>query len=305
VEISLVPHAFTGSADSVRISSLVIEKYASMAGDGAIQTAPGAAYWNVEWNDVKYNHGVGIQTGDGMWIHNNKVHHNGQLGIGGTGDKINVQTNEVYSNNYAGYSFYWEAGGVKFNNALNVTVQYNYAHDNDGPGFWTDINSQFVRIDSNQATRNKEAGIFMELSYNITVSHNHVWNDGFNSAGASIWWGAGILNTDSSDVEIYSNQVTDCMNGISGILASRGSNPSGVPYLIKNMTVHDNTITQTKGIAAGIVKSTGFDNSVYTSWNNHYQTNTFVLSNPTTYNYFFWLGSYWTLAIWNANSSLH
>ena len=305
VEISLLPRAFSGSADFVTISNLIIEKYASMAGGGAIDGGAGSNYWNVAGNELRFNHGMGIRSGDGMWIHSNKTHHNGQLGMGGGGTSIFVQGNEIYFNNYAGYSFYWEGGGMKFAYANNLTVQYNQSHDNSGPGFWTDINSQFIRIDSNQATRNKMAGILLELSYNATVSNNYIWNDAFNSAGSSLWWGAGILVSNSTDVEIYGNHVSNCMNGIGGVLANRGLNPVGLPYLIQNLNVHDNSITQNTGTAAGIVKSSVFDNSVYTSWSNHFQNNPFVLTNPGTYYYFYWLGATWTLATWNNNISLH
>ena len=54
---------------------------------GAVRlTAPReASGWNVEGNEVRHNHGMGIRSGNGMWIHGNKVHDNGQLGLGGGG----------------------------------------------------------------------------------------------------------------------------------------------------------------------------------------------------------------------------
>lgn len=298
MEVSLVPHAFSGSGNSARISDLTIEKYASMAGDGAVHGAAGSTRWIVEWNEVRHNHGMGIRSGDGMWIYHNKVHNNGQLGLGGGGEEVLVEDNEISFNNYAGYSYYWEAGRAKFAYVRNLTVEDNYSHDNAGFGFWNDLNSQYVLYDWNQATRNKEAGILYELSYDATIRNNNIWDDGSNPNGPGIWWGAGILVSNSSNVTIYGNSVTNCMN--EAILANRGLGPNGQPYLVQNLDVHDNTITQVTGTAAGIVKTSGFDNSVYTSWNNHFQDNRFILTYPATYDYFFWLGEPMTSATRNS-----
>lgn len=88
-------------------------------------------------------------------------------------------------------------------------------------------------------------------------------------------------------------------------MTNRGNNPNAEPYLLQNLNVNNNSITQTTGTAAGIVLGGGLDNSVYTSWNNHFQNNTFVLANPATYDYFFWLNQPWTLAMWDEYSSIH
>ena len=86
------------------------------------------------------------------------------------------------------------------------------------------------------------------------------------------------------------------MNGISGILANRGNGPDGQPYLLENVTVSSNTVNQNTGMAAGIViAGSGFDNSVYKSWNNTYRDNSFALTAPDG-NYFYWMGQSISLA---------
>jgi hypothetical protein len=151
-----------------------------------------------------------------------------------------------------------------------------------------------------------EAGIYHEVSFDATIRNNYIWNDGFNSDGTgSFWWGAGILLNDSSNVTIYGNSVSKCMNGIGGVLVSRGTGPSGLPYLIQNLNVHDNRITQITGMAEGILTGSGFDNSVYTTWNNHFQNDTYYLTSPATYYYFFWLQQRWTLETWDTYGSFH
>lgn len=298
VEISLLPNAFSGGAHSVTISNLTIEKYACVAQSGAIDGASGSLWWVIEGNEVRYNHGRGVTSGNGMFISNNHVHHNGQLGIGGGGTNFTVQNNEVSYNNYSGYSYYWEAGGVKFAGAQNVMIQYNYSHGNSGPGFWNDIDSQFITYNQNQASENVVAGIMTEISFNITISNNYIWNDGYNTDGTGIWWGAGILVSNSSNVSVYSNVVSNCMDGIGGVFANRGDAPNGQPYLLQNMTVTGNTITQGTGMAAGIVlEGTGVSDSVYSSSNNTFRNNTYNLNNPGG-SHFYWLGEPMALGTW-------
>jgi parallel beta-helix repeat protein len=297
VEISVLPYAFSGGAASVTVSHVTIEKYACVAQDGAIQGFA-STYWAIGWNEVRYNHGSGIRSGVGMWIHDNYVHHNGQLGIGGGSSGVGVQSNEIAFNNVSGYSYYWEAGGVKFSNSQNVTVRYNYSHDNSGPGYWADINSQNIIFDSNQATRNKEAGIMYEISSYGTISNNYIWNDGSNADGSNLWWSGGIMISNSSNVSVYFNNISNCVNGIAGLLASRGNAPNGQPYLLQNINVNNNTITQSTGTAAGIVEQSTFDSSVYTTWNNVFHANTFKLTDQAG-QYFVWMGVHLTLAGWS------
>ena len=299
VEISVLPSAFSGTAPNVTINGLTIEKYACLGGSGAVNSGgAGSNYWSVSGNEVRYNHGIGIQTGNGIYIHDNYVHTNGELGIGGQGTNMTVQSNEIAWNNYADYTIYNEGGGAKFTSAQNITFRYNYSHDNIGPGFWTDLNSQNILCDSNRFSGNQVAGALIEISSAATVSNNYVLNDGYNPDGPGIWWGDAILISDSTNVSVYFNTVTNCMNGIVGLLANRGNGPNGQPYLLQNVNVNSNWITQTSGIAAGIgIEGTGFDNSVYTSWGNQFQYNSFYLGNPNG-NYFYWMGYPMSFSSW-------
>ena len=306
VEISLLRYAFSGSATGVTISQLVIEKYASPRDVGAVNgeagTGPLSQHWTVKWSDIRLNHGMGLRIGDYMWVYQNHIYDNGQLGMGGTGKNVVVQNNEIYYNNYAGYA-YMVAGGTKFVRCYNLKIQYNNVHNNHGPGLWTDIDNDYVLMEHNTTSYNLIAGIFVEISYHETVRYNYISNDAYDPRGSSIWWGAGILVNSSPDVSIYGNTVKYCMNGIGGIQANRGTGAYG-PYLIQNLSVHGNTIYQVNGTAEGIVKDSNYDNSVYTSWNNHFQNDVYNLSYPT-HNYFYWLGAYHTLAWWDNYVSLH
>ncbi len=300
VEISELPYAFYGGATSVTISNLIVEKYACLAQAGAIDGSGGSNYWSIDSNEVRYNHGTGIRTGTGMFVNGNNVHNNGQLGVGGGGNSVLITSNQIYYNNFAGYSYYWEAGGSKLANVQDLTFEYNSTYGNYGPGFWVDINSQNVTVNGNQFNSNTEAAILSEISNNVTISSNYIWNDGYNPDGTGIWYGAGILISDSTNVSVYFNSVANCMDGIGGILSSRGDGPDGQPYTLQNVNVNSNWVTQYTGYAAGIViEGSGYDNSVYTSWNNQFQSNTWYLGNQNGA-YFYWMGYPMTLAQYGA-----
>jgi len=302
VELSACRYAFYGSATGVKISQLTIEKYASPHEGGAVNASIGT-HWTIEYNDIWLNHSTGIRIGSYMWINHNHVYENGEYGVSGTGSNVVVQSNDIYSNNYAGYE-YAVAGGTKFVNCYNLKIQYNNVHNNHGPGLWTDINNDYVLMEHNDTSHNIVAGIFVEISYHETIRYNYITYDGSDPRGSSLWWGAGILISSSPDVDVYDNIVKYCMNGIGGIQSSTGTGTYG-PYHLENLSVHNNTIYQVYGTAEGIVKSSVYDDSVYTSWNNHFQNDTYYLSYPTTRNYFYWLDAYHTLAWWEEYASLH
>ena len=58
---------------------------------------------------------MGIRARDGSKLIGNYVHDNGQMGLGGSGENILVQGNEIAKNGYwSGIDVLWEGGGFKF-----------------------------------------------------------------------------------------------------------------------------------------------------------------------------------------------
>ena len=155
MEIGVTSQAFGGSASNVTLRGLIVEKYATPTQSGAIQASGNG--WVIQDNEVRWNHGTGIRGGSGGKIVHNNIHHNGQMGIGGWGQKnMLVQDNEIAWNNTAGYSDAWEAGGTKFAGTDHVSVINNHSHDNFGPGLWSDID-----VTARDAARNRsEAAAF-------------------------------------------------------------------------------------------------------------------------------------------------
>ncbi len=309
VELSVTPHAFWGASRNVRISGLTIEKYACAAGDGAVQgrsdTGEMSSHWVVENNVIRLNHGAGIRLGNGMQALYNQLLDNGQLGIGGGGSDVRVEGNEIAFNNYAGYAYDWEAGGSKFAFTKDLVVRDNYAHDNKGPGLWTDIDNENTLYDHNHTKSNQAAGILHEISYHAVIQDNLIENDGFSASGkTSPWYGGGIVVAASSDVEIFGNTVRDCMNGIVGIQAQRGSNRLGTPYLLRNLYVHDNTIIQDQGIAAGIVRASLLGDEVFDSLHNRFSYNHFQLASSSAKR-FAWRGNVLSYDAWTLVMNQH
>lgn len=277
VEISITEHAFRSGADDVVIRGLIVEKYATMAQRGAIQSqAPAVGErgsgWLIEDVEVRLNHGAGIRAGDYTIIRNVHTHHNGQQGLTGSGSiGVIIEDSEIDHNNIRGFNWGWEAGGMKFTYSEGLVVRNTVSHHNLGPGLWTDISCFDTTYADNTVYSNSAMGIFHEISFDAKIYGNEVYDNGFISG--SWLWGAGILVAASSDVEIYDNIVTNNADGIAGIQQNRSDGDGGF-YRMENLHVHDNTITMWYG-QTGVVQDIG-DPSVFTDRNIVFENNTYV-----------------------------
>jgi parallel beta-helix repeat protein len=292
------PHAFysgtvTPYPRGVRIDGLIVQNYAPPQQRGAID-ARGTYGWMVQNCEVRYNMvGEGITAGTKSQILNNKIHHNDQLGIGGIGDSILVQGNEIAFNNYLrDYTWGWELGGVKMAATRWLVMRGNYAHDNFGHGIWSDVDNIYALYENNRVANNTGVGIFYEISYTALIRNNAATGNGFERGGIQ---GGGVHIAASANVEVYGNTIRNNKMGITALQQDRGSGAYG-PHLVQNLYVHDNTTT-TAG-QTGIVQQIG-NRSIYTSWNNRYRHNTYsgLASNPTP---FFWMETTRTVTEWKA-----
>jgi hypothetical protein len=247
VELGVTRHAFYGDARDVVIQGLVIEKYAPPAQHGAVHGlastfGPPSRDWTLLFNTIRWNHGMGVRTSDGMRVIANAIVGNGQLGIGGSGDDVLVEGNLIAWNNTAGFNPNWEAGGSKFVGTRGLRVRFNYVEGNWGPGLWTDIDNEDVLYENNWVFRNTGPGIFHEISQSAVIRDNQVEKNG---TGFDAWlWGAQILVSTSRDVEIYGNQVVVARkagNGITLVQQDRGSGRAGRHVTTGNF-VHDNSV---------------------------------------------------------------
>lgn len=301
VELSVIPQATAGTASLVTIHGLTIEKFASGVQQGAIHGI-GTTGWVVRDSIIQNNHGIGLRVGNAMQVLRNVIDHNGQLGIGGSGANMVIEGNTWSFNNAAGVNAYWEAGGSKFTFSRNLILRTNFAHHNDGPGIWVDIDNIDVLIEGNRAEDNALSGIFYEISYRGVIRRNTVRRNGTRKPDPGWIDGACILVANSSDVEVYENICEGNWQGITGLQSPRGSSATGLgPYNLTNLWVHDNQV-DSRGLAqgsgaSGIVQNAG-TLEPFTVWNNRYDRNTYRLG--TAARYFIWNNGHRTDAEWLA-----
>jgi len=239
MEISLARRAFGGNARGVTVRGLIVEKYAIPGHMAAIGDQYPGEGWTVEDNEVRLNHGQGISFTGRATIRNNKVHHNGQLGIRSSKAKhALVEGNDLSYNTVPeiGYTWSHEGGGAKFTVSDSLIIRNNQAHDNWGPGLWTDINNTNTLYEGNICKDNLASGIFHEISFNAIIRCNTLSGNGKVHGGQ-------ILLSTSRNVEICYNTLVVGKNGGEGIRVvqrDRGDAYTGI-----NNAVHNNDITYT------------------------------------------------------------
>jgi parallel beta-helix repeat protein len=114
-----------------------------------------------------------------------------------------------------------------------------WSHDNIGPGLWLDIDNRAAVIRDNRVEDNIGAGIFYEISAGPTViEDNEVRGNGHTDTDRLT---AGILISNSSNVTVRGNVLTDNARGIAAV--SRGDRDPATGRLV----VIDNDVTMTTG----------------------------------------------------------
>ncbi|MBV9343255.1 MAG: right-handed parallel beta-helix repeat-containing protein, partial [Acidobacteria bacterium] len=308
IEVSTTHFAFyAGNVANVTIRNLIVDKYASPAGYGAISgidptgsTSP-TYKWQIQNIEARHCHGAGVWLGNHMTVYKSFLHHNGEFGAAGTGNSVNFNNNEVSFNNLAG--FLPEVGaGAKFTNILTLSATHNFVHDNLGPGLFDDTGTTNVTFSFNTLQNNRVAGILHEISYAADIHDNSISNDGIDSRGKGFWYGAGIMIANSSNVKVHNNTVVNSQNGIMD--QARFRNDCATPCPLKNVSVYSNNITQDHTvrpgtIAAGLLMQKTYPSgtTVYTGAGNTFgidpttktaAPNTYTL-NPSGDMFFVWL----------------
>lgn len=310
LERTRVLYAFNNrGARGVTVKGLIVEKYATPAQQGAIfgDENARATDWLIEDNEVRFNSGAGIATGERSVVRRNKVHHNGQLGISPNGSDVVIEDNEIYENNIYGFDAAWEAGGVKAGKVERLTLRGNHVHDNYGSGLWCDVDCRNVLFENNLVERNADAGIFYEISFDAIIRNNTVRLNGTGRGGqqGSAWiWGAGIQIAASEGVSVYGNTVTVAPGGTGIIIVDQGRERLDQPrrkdgqkklfYLTARNSVHDNEVVYDgdSGLSGGAsdVPDSNPNFRIIETGGNRFDRNTYVLRRPTETSLFIWGG---------------
>jgi hypothetical protein len=255
VEAVVAAQAFNGGGHDVTIRNLVVEQFGNRAQTGAV-AANGARGWQVLNSEVRHNNGIGVFLHTGGVLRDSIVSHQGQMGVAANGQGVVIEHNEIAHNNVKGFNWYWEAGGSKFVWTDDLVVRGNWAHHNNGPGLWTDIDNINSLFEGNLAEHNAGPGIFHEISFDAVIRGNTARSNGH---GHRMWSaeGAGILIANSRNVTVTANDVSANAAGIVLRNDNRGSSQRyGVPYVVENVAVTDNVIEMRSGFTGlGITNS--------------------------------------------------
>ena len=295
VEAGRLAYAFHhDGAENVTVKNFVVEKYDAPIQRGAIN---GGSNWTIENNEVRLNYGIGISAHDNSKIVGNFVHDNGEMGLGGTGNNILVEGNEIAKNGFwSGIDVGWEGGGFKFAKTDGLIVRGNYSHDNNGSGMWTDIDNIHTLYENNVVVGNTRSGIHHEISYEAVIRNNTLIGNGFAEAG---WmWGGQILIQNSNHVEVYGNKIDMTGgNGIGLVQQDRGSGAYG-PYVTTNNSIHDNIIVShdSEGVVGG---AADFNEAGLLNGNNLWNNNQFFMADT---NDRFWWGGETNFATFDAHT---
>lgn len=241
-------------ATDVVIDNLVIEKYGSLPGRGAVggwdpSTRDKTRDFRWQFRNItgRLNHGAAVLMMEGDRLENCKLTHNGQLGFKAFGDRpangqakprdfdqrVIVRNCEIAHNNQLDYRAGWEAGGFKIGQMPAGSVVENvWSHDNRGPGMWWDSFNRNVVVRSNLVEDNLGEGIFYEISHGDTrIYWNRLRNNGEQ---ADKYSSKGIFLSNAEGVEVFGNAV-DGSNMAIHIRETGGRRPA-----TRDIKVYDN-----------------------------------------------------------------
>jgi hypothetical protein len=209
---------------------------------------------NVTLNGIRLtgSGGAGLYIGSGnlgspivpvynVLVENCSLDNNIQEGYAGSNltSPVTITDNAIFDNNVAlTVDPSWEAGGGKISLSSGVTFSDNTVYGNGGPGIWFDIGDSAILVSGNRVYDNYNSGIAIEIALSGRVTGNLVYSN--HTDGDGTWlWGACILSSSSTNVEIDHNTVAWCPDGIGLVSQSRSDAPT-TP--ITGLYVHDNTI---------------------------------------------------------------
>jgi hypothetical protein len=309
------------AAKQVTIQNLVIQRYTAPAQDAPVKG--GGANWIVRRCEIASNAGAGVILNAGWELDACKIHHNLQLGFGGVYNQASAHVHdcEIAFNNYTGaYSPEWEAGACKFWESNGAIFEYNWSHDNHGPGVWTDSNNDNFSCHHNLIEGNWAGGIAHEIGWNAAIHDNIVRNNSSHKycGGTYLWQGEITISASGGIngglVEVFNNMVvanyrdkgSDGVapangNGITLVEQHRTDSPSpNGPHLCRNIHVHDNHVDLTKGGRVGAATDWPPDTAAMFSEarNIKFANNHYVGAGPSS---FWWRGAVTDFARWQAD----
>ncbi|MGI8605393.1 MAG: right-handed parallel beta-helix repeat-containing protein [Verrucomicrobiales bacterium] len=232
-----------GYGHNITLRGLIIERYPSPPLNGTVGGGDG---WLIENCEVRYNHAYGIVINSGGTVRGCYAHHNGQVGIGGSGINIVVEHNEMAFNTRLEFFNAWGSGGAKFAFCHGLRFRDNYSHGNSGPGIWLDIDSSDSIFERNIVEDNDWEGLLLEISCGGEARNNVCRRNGLVSRHHL--WGAQICLQNAKEFVVHHNFLEApfspwpaVSNGLIMINQQRDTGPCGARVLDHN-SASDNLV---------------------------------------------------------------
>jgi hypothetical protein len=292
-------YAFNSSAPRVTIENFVVVNYSNPSQRAAIAPQSGATNWVIRNNEIAKNGAVGVGAQSESRIVANYIHDNAQEGYTVQGSNVLLTDNEIAHNNpNDAFSHLFEAGGGKAWMTTNLTVAYNYSHDNHGAGLWTDTDNQGSVYKYNKVMNNWGSGISHEISWDAKIDHNLL----VNNANPAYCGGVLILTLSCSEIRLsdsggetgktvdisYNTIFPNNINAAVGLADSaKGSGLYGT-WRIQNVQVHNNIIDLSPGSVIGAVDSDGSAPAMFTTKGNSFDSDAYTGADSSA---FYWNGS--------------
>ena len=114
---------------------------------------------------IRLNHGCSVFAGPGTVVADNRLVDNGQMGVKAAGRRVQIVRNEVSRNNFAGHDTYYEAGGAKFWNAVDLVLRLQRGARQLGFGRVARLRPHRHRSSTTTPSRdNTEGGVSAEMT---------------------------------------------------------------------------------------------------------------------------------------------
>ena len=233
----------TTSVQHIHVQGLTFRHGANFAQRGLVHPKD---HWRLSDVTVEWAAGGGIRNyGDNVLIENTVTQFNGQIGINGSGSDVVLRDVVTRGNNREGYHPDGEAGGGKWVFTDNLLVERMVSYDNQGIGFWIDIENQNYTVRDSVFFSNigpadrpdKGFGLVGEISPGPGLFEGNLFYANGGS-GIGVWEAAGV--------EVRDNTFIDDTIQLRDI--SRVMNPGENWNVLENILIHNNRFVGDSGI---------------------------------------------------------
>lgn len=224
---------------NIHVKGLTVRHAANTAQNGALYA--NGDHWLIEDSTTEWTNGTGVTfRGNDNTLRRVRSHHNGQQGARGYGRGFLLEDVVFDHNNLKGFDKSWEAGAIKISRARDGVVRRCRAENNDGNGFWFDIDVRDVLIEDCVAKDNAQNGLFVEISGGFQIRNNLCIRNGLDGK----WGRGGIAIGESDHCKIEHNTCVLNATGISireqGPRSFPDINGDRISYHVHDLEIRNN-----------------------------------------------------------------